>query len=799
VEEYHPSKLPKSVERGCIGSSHRLGDYVMNTPAKPPLRISAKCLGPVILLDGELAPKNRNLIFARNGTGKSFLSRAFRYLDLYSQSKPLTDAARNLVSDEAPDGKGEFAIARGAAPFGTLKLNKSGDVADASVTDTIFHVFSEDFVHEELREQQYKLDGETENQIAVDSSNIKLTEAMSALSEARAKYNAGRLGLELQLSVGKEASLCKNAAIKKSLKEFSELTLDAILSRFTSKPSGSKRSSLEVLQDLEALKAIPSVPNSPQPVDAPQAQSLDLEHYIQLQKKITSPSSVAEVIKEKINKHTEFFRTGTEILRGGESSVCPFCEQDVTLAQPQAVIDTYVKYFADEEQKHKDELRTVYKTLDRIEANLKDTEKQLLVQKSRYDDLNRLLPSRKDDQLDSSDAALAAAVDAIKTLKAGLISKANALSVSGPLPDDAFVSSMVKLKELIEFNNRCVLDLNRAVHNSDSERKRLQREMCEVFAIDFAVQSWGAIEDIRSQLAEVVRHQDTVVELEKHRPSANSKTRAAKTFELLLRAFFGTKYIFDKESFTLRRGDKEMARGIHRTMSDGEKSAIAFCYFVASIHHKVKANEDYRKLFLIFDDPVTSMSYDYVFAIAQTLKFLAISSDGEVSLDADRGGADFFGPELLILTHSSYFFNISIGNKVVDPSAAFALHPDVPAHRLAPLRRYIAPFHEHLRDIWAVSKNARDPDHRTGNAIRSVLEAVGRFCRPDKSTELTLFIQYLTSDCGFQVKSVLINSLSHGTYYDEVPSPDDLKVACVEAIEIVEKFAPGQIELVKAG
>jgi wobble nucleotide-excising tRNase len=219
---------------------------------------------------------------------------------------------------------------------------------------------------------------------------------------------------------------------------------------------------------------------------------------------------------------------------------------------------------------------------------------------------------------------------------------------------------------------------------------------------------------------------------------------------------------------------------------------------ISSPAYKIKTNADYRKLFLVFDDPVTSMSYDYIFSIAQTLRNLAISDKGIVSLTADRGGKDFFPPELLVLTHSSYFFNIAVSNRVVEGNASFALHPDNATHKLAPLNRYIAPFSEHLKDIWAISNGSRLPDHHTGNAIRSVLEAVGRFCRPDKSKDLATFISYLTSECDFSVKSVLINSMSHGTYYDEVPSPDDLKLACSETIEMVEKFAAGQIELLKA-
>jgi hypothetical protein len=38
---------------------------------------------------------------------------------------------------------------------------------------------------------------------------------------------------------------------------------------------------------------------------------------------------------------------------------------------------------------------------------------------------------------------------------------------------------------------------------------------------------------------------------------------------------------------------------------------------------------------------------------------------------------------------------------------------------------------------------------------------------------------------------------SHGTYYDETPSPEDLKPACEETISVVEYFAVGQLKLIR--
>lgn len=181
------------------------------------------------------------------------------------------------------------------------------------------------------------------------------------------------------------------------------------------------------------------------------------------------------------------------------------------------------------------------------------------------------------------------------------------------------------------------------------------------------------------------------------------------------------------------------------------------------------------------------MSYDFVFAIAQTLKTLNIAEHGEISINPGKiDGNKCWRPEILLLTHSSYFFNISITNRVVDDNVAFALHIDGKSHSLSRLNKYIAPFQQQLIDINEVA-NGKGPDHRTANSIRSVLEAIGRFCRPDKPDSLTDFVKNLAGEEDMTLKSILINSLCHGTYYDETPPPDDLEFACKEALVVVEQ------------
>lgn len=712
----------------------------MTTPPKPAFSIQASYLGPIFTLSGDLTKHNQNLIFARNGTGKSFLSRALRYLDLEAQGRDISDAAKNLVSDEASDGKGIFSFSRGESALGSLCLEKQADSVSASVTDTIFHVFSEDFVQEELREHEYKINGKIENQISVDSENIKLKDAQDSLEKAAAEEQDAISALREKYDKEKLAELREKAGINKQLREYKALSLDSLLERFAEKPKPPEQCFADILKDLDRLKAIPAEPVYPDILSLIKSDDIELGSLEASLQRVTSPSSVSEEIKKKIDTHHDFYETGATIIQDEHRTTCPLCEQGITSPGPKAIIDAYIAYFEDEEEKHKAELREFFRKLNQKEAELQKVETQIARQKSRFDALKRFIPSRKDTEINDGELEFKEVRTIITSIKSAIQKKAGALSAPHSLPSGELTACIANLNKVIEENNTKVSELNRAVEKSDGERKALQRKACGVFDREFAISHWSDIAALKALRDATKSRQDELTALEKSSPSTDARVRVAETFELLLKEFFANKYVFDKDNFVLKRGDHEMMRGPHRTLSDGEKAAIAFCYFIACVHRKVTSNSDYRKLFLVFDDPVTSMSYDFVFAIAQTLKHLGISDKGEVSIKPSKiDGNRCVRPELLILTHSSYFFNISRTNRVVKDEATFSLSTDGVTHKLSHLRSYVAPFEQQLAHVYQVA-NGNNPDHGTGNAIRSVLEAVGRFCRPDKSQSLrTLF------------------------------------------------------------
>ena len=543
----------------------------MNTSPVSNLKLSAKYLGPVFSLDAEVTKRAQNLIFARNGIGKSFLGRALRYLDLYGQGSEIVDAAQNLVSDESIDGKGKLSVSRGSTILGTLSLDRNSDTVVAEVQDTIFHVFSDDFVEEELRERSFEINDEIENQIAVDRENIKVEEAREALEQAEREHKTAADRLHKKFEQEKNNDLVKKIGINRRLKEYQALNLENQIVQLTGKPTAQDRTFTNIVVDLDNLKALPSEPVYPNNVSAFSLMEVNLDALTESLQQITSPSSVSEDIKKKIEQHHSFYQTGTRIVQDENLPTCPFCEQGIEGPNTADLVHSYIAYFADAEEKHKSELRAFESTLEDKDEKIQRLEPTIVQEKGRYDSLKRFVPSMKDSQIDTCKDQISEIRGVISLYKDAIKRKTSDLTTSGAPPNYDLHKKLNAMNAIIEENNRKIENLIFAIKRSDEERRKLQREACVVFLGEFTIKNWNDIESLKKLKDIVMKKKSELIDLERSSPSADARSRVAETFELLLKDFFGEKYIFDKESFILKRGQAKMTRGPYRTLSDGEK------------------------------------------------------------------------------------------------------------------------------------------------------------------------------------------------------------------------------------
>ena len=242
----------------------------MNTPKQPekPLGIKAKHIGPIMTLDGVLSGRGQNLLFATSGTGKSFISRALRVLDSWSEENEKIDPA-DIVSEEGDAG--ELALIEGNKEIAKLIFDKKTGTVSRSAIDYIFHVFSSDYVNAELASKAYELNGNIDHEIILGKENRELQEKETECETAFEKRRMAREKLENSFTEGK-SELQKRLEIRANLQAFKDLSLAGCLT-LGERPSELK-SSMEIKSQYDALRAIPSDPKKPQ---LPALPTIDLD------------------------------------------------------------------------------------------------------------------------------------------------------------------------------------------------------------------------------------------------------------------------------------------------------------------------------------------------------------------------------------------------------------------------------------------------------------------------------------------------------------------------------------------
>ena len=785
----------------------------MNTPPqqKPLYNIKARHIGPILKLeglDGNLSKQHQNLIFARNGTGKSFLSRAFRYIAEHKNADNLQSTnnqgnsnslADLLVSKESKDASAEFVFSHHRTVLAGLEINSQNKNPVPVVdSETIFHVFSQDFVDKELGKPRYEPDfNKITQEITVGSKNIELEEAHEKLKKITKTYDSEYQKLETEFNKEK-LSLKSRADIKISLRQYQDISIEkCFIENQQSESSSTDKPLSEIINDFNEVKLIDEDLTLPENLEPLSLNEVPYDKIQEILEKPISPANIAKDIKDKIDNNYDFYETGKELI-DKNPEICPLCDQSLENKKTKEIIDAYIKYFEDAEAEAKTLLRDYWKIVNNKIKNVEMHKQNTNNQEKYFNDIKKNIPSQREINLENTNEEYKQIINILTELKDIIQTKGENVSNVCTVPDSNLENICDELNSKLGIINTKHPALINIYKNINKEKKSLRIAACDSFIPWFAEKNKDTIKNIQRIESELKEQTDEIKKLESTGGKVSVRDKVASTLQDLLPYFFDDKYSFDKESYAIKlNGEAMPLRGNSDTLSDGEKSVLAFCYFIAVIHQKVERDSDYKKLFLVFDDPVTSMSYDFVFSVVQALRNLGISKEGDISIKYRQPKEGYNQPRLLILTHNSYFFNIAFskGHGVVKYNAAFLLDKiDDKKHKISDMSEYIAPFKYQLIDIIGVV-NGNEPNHTTANSIRSVLEAIQKFCHPDK--DLKIFLEDIAEANKININSTLINTLSHGLYDGTMPPQDDLKKVCKDVKKIAEIFIPGQVNQIK--
>lgn len=704
----------------------------------------------------------RVAIYAGNGQGKTSISRLFRLTE--PKSRNLSDRAinhdcgsGNFSFVEKREGNDDKAL--------TISLEPGKDPSIINGTGYIFHVFNSDYVRDNLATTHYSLKGESFSGYIVGKENIDVSTKKERLAELL------RQGQQKSAEIDRAVDKARGDLAKLKLsriKSYRELTTETVLS-LDNEPH-------DYDAKLGELKALSDLPD-----DVPTLaglsfgiESVDLDSILKLLKTAYSRDQFAEAFIKEVSPKRSFIESGLNLMDG---DVCPFCGTKFD-NEARTLIKSYEKYVRGEEAR-------VASAIERYSADLKSLKASYRAFAASYQETHgwyiRLKPAFPEISKDGLPTIIKQVdFDAIVDNVINLLNE-KAKDISSELdcgPVEMLRERLSGIADVISSANDTLSALDQSVAKSSQALTAARKSVC----VEMTKKVRNDCDDLIKERLIILGNYEKLsdeIKAEESRSRRPKRDAIAETLTTLIHEVFGNKYVFDRDLFTIKLDDVALGSDAEEVMSDGEKSALAFCHYIASSWDLLDFDEDREKLFFVIDDPISSMDFHYVYSIAQIIRTLK---------DTFR-----LSPvRLLLMTHNTAFFNLLARNTIV--KKCFTLHNGV--IELCK-NRYLTPYSEHLKDLYKIACGESQPTHTTGNSIRQIIETLWRFDNPAVDN-LGKYIE--TQECAdlneCEYIYTICNDLSHGaTPFDreQPPDADSVKRACGAVINHIHNKYPGQL------
>lgn len=315
---------------------------------------------------------------------------------------------------------------------------------------------------------------------------------------------------------------------------------------------------------------------------------------------------------------------------------CPFCQQNTIT---KTVVDSIKNYFDESYEKDLEELKKLYDeyqtAVNSIEIKEKyDIPTSILENKTEFDNrYNKTISILKEN---------------IYKIKSKISSPSQAIS----LLDSS--EAIININSLIEELNRKIVEHNQKIDNVKESLDLIKTNFWNIMRWDYdqTIESYhkdseeinkkiSELMTINSELDKSISSQKKIIQ-EQLKNTVNIEEAIVNInnglVELGIDGFKIEKHTDNFYKIT-REGRSE---DTFQTLSEGEKMIISFLYFCELCRGKKSATETSNKKIVVIDDPISSLSYVYIFNIGQFIKNDFINSSNY--------------DQVIILTHSLYFF-----------------------------------------------------------------------------------------------------------------------------------------------
>ena len=750
-------------------------------------KINLKCtnIAPLTKLDNEFENNSLKIgIFANNGCGKTFISRMFRLLERTNAD----DKSGNVL----PGDTDKFiTLGETKASFEFRVTDNNGvNVEDAKIDLTktnaptipktyyLYHTFNQDYVEENIRASGYEHKEDVQGFI-LGKTNIDITDDNKKLSELNKNRIELHDSIETKINTFIDKNIASIANIRR-LNAYSQfVSVDAFLTYGESKKQDLPKSFKDYIADYDKIKAVPENLSDIVTIPTIQFDETTFSEIFSLLSTAYTLSHFADDFKEEMRRKQDFIEKGLGFLEE-DSERCPFCKQKLEI-DTLALIDKYNVFIHNEESLTIKRIRTFIQLIESKRKELASLKSKNTEAANRYNDYKtKYIPSCESLSLSLVD--IKAIEELLIELNNALEDKQKDISIVAPVSKNivkTIEKQIICVNKTVGDNNALIAEINSKKNAIGEESKEVRRNICKA-AYNYWVEKYG--EDQKRYVGLGRQIETLSFEIKKKQDSVkiSKKKLVAETIKQVLDYFFSGKYSLDENTFRLVFRSKTLEKNqTKNVLSEGEKNIVAFAYYLGDTHTIVEKEDDYKRLFFIIDDPISSMDFTYVYTLSGVVRDLKTI----FPMLGDR-------IRHIVLTHNSDFIRILSSNNILDKVLLLKNNSLQEWND-----NFTVPYINHLLDIYRIARKGVKASHTTANSIRHIIETIDKFESINSNEDsVKLFIR---ENIPYDKKSyTYINDLSHGGWRTEQPpmTDDDYREVCETIIGLVETRYPNQIK-----
>ncbi|MGN8496885.1 AAA family ATPase [Helicobacter pylori] len=594
--------------------------------------------------------KHYNIIFGNNGCGKTSLTRAFELL--IPKNKHI-EKYRTISADKSPSIEFE-------CEDRSYKIEPNGDIR---VPPFKVEIYNSDFLHNNVPlNSEFGLKKLDDGTIILEGSVLgEETKEINQLKDCRGKVEKRQKKIKDENDSENTLSTKQESEIKKYDKEIEKIrkkmtsntikiTPDEIgINDFCKVSKDKFKYQEDALTDLEkdfnklneAMKKFDGLKEMELPKDYQTIKDkLEFLFSFNIDKEA---GQVSEKIKEHISKvGREFIEKGIKLQKEMPDNACPFCTQKI----PNEIIQEYTSYF-----------NKSVETFNQRSLEMSGTLKNILDQwniKEILQSFEKFEPFMEN--FSQNKESLEKALEQIKVLLEELQKEVD--KKEGAKNKEEFQKIDKKLLEIQENIQKHVNETRKILNERKKQKEKLEKLKTELKEARIKKAKHDSYDwqkskrEAEGKLSVLNRgHERLNCLLEKIdnklKKLYEQKRPDIEAINSYLKALNLPKYSLHEDYRIVLNSDALENSKAEMILSDGEKTTLAFAYFLARLKLFYK-KENLKNLVVIIDDPISSLDEQRIYNTSDIVAKINQELAGEALKDEDK-------VQVFVLTHNHTF------------------------------------------------------------------------------------------------------------------------------------------------